>query len=228
MKLKNLIVAFALALTASAATAQTDGFAYQAVVRNAQGELVSNSDVKLRLTLNAADGTVLYQETQKAKTNAYGVLSVTVGTGTAVNGTFADVDWSKNISMKVEIDTKGGTNFTDLGTTKLQAVPYAYYAANTANSGGSMQVQGTKGQTLVHDGTNWVATDEIAVKKLDVKASENTEEALFEVKDKEGNVVFAVYPNAVRVYPQPYRKGTKSSGKILGKALCRRSISYNK
>ena len=63
-----------------------------------------------------------------------------------------------------------------------------------------MQVSGTKGQTLVHDGSTWVATDEIAVKKLDVKAKTNTEEALFEVKDKDGNVVFAVYPNAVRVY----------------------------
>ncbi|MBO7145418.1 MAG: collagen-like protein, partial [Salinivirgaceae bacterium] len=65
-----------------------------------------------------------------------------------------------------------------------------------------MQVQGSKGQTLVHDGTTWVATDEIAVQKLDVKgkASTDTEEALFEVKDKDGNVVFAVYPNAVRVY----------------------------
>ncbi|MBR5644528.1 MAG: collagen-like protein, partial [Salinivirgaceae bacterium] len=57
-----------------------------------------------------------------------------------------------------------------------------------------MQVDGVKGQTLVHDGTTWVATDEITLKKLDVKGETISDDALFEVKDKDGNVVFAVYP----------------------------------
>lgn len=211
MNFKCLFFTIATAVATMAAVAQTGGFAYQAVVRNSQGELISSTDVQLRLTLTAADGTVLYQETQKAKTNAYGVLSVTVGSGDAAQGTFANIDWSKsNIAMKVEIDTKGGTNYTDLGTTKLQAVPYAYFAANSPSSKG-IQVTGQKGQTLVYDGTTWVATDEIAVKKLDVKAdtktNANSEEALFEVKDKDGNVVFAVYPNAVRVFVDEEAEG---------------------
>ena len=211
MNFKRLFFTIATAAATMAAVAQTGGFAYQAVVRNSQGELISSTDVQLRLTLTAADGTVLYQETQKAKTNAYGVLSVTVGSGDAAQGTFANIDWSKsNIAMKVEIDTKGGTNYTDLGTTKLQAVPYAYFAANSPSSKG-IQVTGQKGQTLVYDGTTWVATDEIAVKKLDVKAdtktNANSEEALFEVKDKDGNVVFAVYPNAVRVFVDEEAEG---------------------
>ncbi|MBR4621141.1 MAG: collagen-like protein, partial [Salinivirgaceae bacterium] len=66
-----------------------------------------------------------------------------------------------------------------------------------------MQVDGREGQTLVHNGTTWVASDEISVKKLDVKAETVTEDALFEVKDKDGNVVFAVYPNGVHVYIDP-------------------------
>ncbi|MBR2194486.1 MAG: hypothetical protein IJ911_02625 [Salinivirgaceae bacterium] len=64
MKIKNLILTIATALATMAAVAQTDGFNYQAVVRNAQGELISSSQVQLRLTLLAADGTVLYQETR--------------------------------------------------------------------------------------------------------------------------------------------------------------------
>ena len=86
-----------MAVTASAANAQTDGFSYPAVVRNSNGELVSGSQVQLRLTLIAADGeTVLYQETRKAQTNDYGMLSVTVGAGTATQGTFADIDWAQD------------------------------------------------------------------------------------------------------------------------------------
>ena len=57
MKVKNLFFAMAMALTTMAASAQTDGFSYQAVVRNAQGELISSSQVQLRLTLLSADGT---------------------------------------------------------------------------------------------------------------------------------------------------------------------------
>ena len=256
MNFKRLFFTVAAVVATMAAVAQTSGFAYQAVVRNSQGELISSTDVKLQLTLTAADGTVLYQERQKAKTNDYGVLSVTVGSGEIVQGTFSKIDWAKgDIAMKVEIDTKGGDNYTDLGITKLQAVPYAYFAANSPSSKGeqgdkgadgvgianitftdnvmtvattdgrsfvsgnlkgepgtsNLQIEGTKGQTLVHDGTTWVATDEIAVKKLDVKADTktdaNSEEALFEVKDKDGNVVFAVYPNAVRVYVDEEAEG---------------------
>ena len=63
-----------------------------------------------------------------------------------------------------------------------------------------MQVQGSEGQTLVHNGTTWVATDQLSLNKLDVKPATTTEDALFEVKDKDGNVVFAVYPDGVHVY----------------------------
>jgi hypothetical protein len=209
MKFKNLLLTFAATVVTMAAVAQTDGFSYQAVVRNAQGELISSKNVQLRLTLTAADGTLLYQETQTAKTNDYGVLSVTVGAGKAVQNTFSNVDWTKgDIAMKVEIDANGGTNYTDLGITKLQAVPYAYFAANSPGGNG-VQVAGQKGQTLIYDGNAWVASDELAVKKLDVTADDNSGEALFEVKDKDGNVVFAVYPNAVRVYVDEEADGSK-------------------
>ena len=63
------------------------GFSYQAVVRNAAGELVDNSKVGLRLTLTDQTGKqVMYQETQTVTTNSYGVLSVTVGSGTPAKG----------------------------------------------------------------------------------------------------------------------------------------------
>ena len=65
-----------------------------------------------------------------------------------------------------------------MGLTPIQAVPYALYAANGGVKGDKgdkgdpgrdgMQVAGTEGQTLVHNGTTWVATDQLSVKKLDV------------------------------------------------------------
>ncbi|MBO4602900.1 MAG: tail fiber domain-containing protein [Salinivirgaceae bacterium] len=212
MNIKNLFLTVAATLTTMAAVAQTEGFSYQAVIRNSNGELVNNKNVNLRITLTDQKGEqVMYQETQTAPTNNYGVLSVIVGNGTP-DGSQAlkDVDWaSGSVWMRVEVDPNGGSSYVDLGLTQLQAVPYAFYAANGGKGEkgdkgdpgrDGMQVEGQLGQTLVHNGTTWVATDEISFKKLDVKAGNATEDALFEVKDKDGNVVFAVYPNGVHVY----------------------------
>ena len=214
-----LTVAIALTLSALTATAQTDGFSYQAVVRNAAGNLVDNSQVGLRLTLTTGqNGETVYQETHTPTTNSFGVLSVTVGAGTPTNGqSLSNVNWaSGDVWMNVEIDPKGGNEYTNLGATKLQSVPYAYYAI-TGSKGekgdpgrDGMQVNGSKGQTLVHDGTTWVATDQLSIKKLDVKGEAVNEDALFEVKDKDGNVVFAVYPNGVYVYIDPEAESSKA------------------
>ncbi|MBR5642805.1 MAG: hypothetical protein IKW77_01305, partial [Salinivirgaceae bacterium] len=73
MKIRSLLLTFAATAITTAAVAQNNGFSYQAVVRNAQNELVSNTKVGLRLTLTDQTGTpVFYQETQSnVATNAY-------------------------------------------------------------------------------------------------------------------------------------------------------------
>ena len=99
------------------AAAAQSGFNYQAVIRNAQGDLVANQQITLRISL-ASGANTLYQERQTATTNAYGVVSVVVGTGTPLSGSFSSIDWSQgNISMKTEFDPNGGTNYAVIGTT---------------------------------------------------------------------------------------------------------------
>ena len=177
MKCKMLKIKMSLLtgilLTTAIATAQPQGFSYQAVVRDSNGELVKNQNVGIQLTLADSTGTkTMYRETQTATTNSYGVLSVTVGNGIPDNNTsLSGVDWaSGKVWLHISIDVKGGVDYTNMGATKIQAVPVALYAASSGNG-----VQNN----------NTTAT------------SDNT---LFEVKDKDGNVVFAVYPNGVHVY----------------------------
>ena len=243
MKLKNLFLTIALAASATAAMAQTNGFSYQAVVRDSKGELVSNKPVGLRVTLVDSTGQSLYQQELRPSTNAYGVLSVTVGSN---DSTLLKLNWAAGVQMRVEIDPTGGANSTNLGPTPIQAVPYALYAANGGQPGpkgekgdpgiqgpagpqgpkgdDGMKVEGSEGQTLVHNGTTWVATDQLSVKKLDVKGS-TSEDALFEVKDKDGNVVFAVYPNQVHVYVDEDDTKAKRSGLIVtGRAASKTDV----
>ena len=187
MKIKNFLFAAALAFTAITASAQTGGFSYQAVVRDSNGELVSNKSVGLQLTIADSTGTkVMYSETQNARTNAYGVLGVTVGSGTPQNGgSLSNVDWAGSQAwLHIGIDINGGSSYTSFGATKIQAVPYALYAAR---SGNSSQNSGANNPT-------------------------DSSDALFEVKDNDGNVVFAVYPNEVRVYVDENDAKNKRSG----------------
>ncbi|WP_462252483.1 hypothetical protein [Ekhidna sp.] len=111
-----------------------DGFNYQAVLRDVNGEILANSSVTMRFTLSNSNDDV-WIETHSLTSNEFGVVSLIIGDGTNIGGTansFAEIDWSADISVKVEADT--GDGFVDLGTSSLQSVPYAEYAANGLTS----------------------------------------------------------------------------------------------
>ena len=169
--IRRFILTVTMAFMAAAAVEAQNSFSYQAVIRTAKGELVSNQEVGMQFSL-IYDGQVVYSETHKAKTSQYGNVQVKVGEGEVVKGSFAAVPWSTmKVMMKIEADPQGGTNYIDLGTIQLQPAPYAMYAP----------AAGT------------VHTVQAGEPKSD-------SDALFEVKDKDGNVVFAVYRDGVRVF----------------------------
>jgi hypothetical protein len=117
---------------------------YQAVVRDGAGNLVPNAGtVNFRFSVLEGNmsGPVLYSETQSTVlNNDRGLVNLAIGDGTPVVGlTLAASNFSDNTNdkyLKVEVDITGGTAFVDLGTSKLQGVPfannalYANYALN--------------------------------------------------------------------------------------------------
>lgn len=104
---------------------------YQAVIRDASNNLVSNHTVGMKISLlqGSATGTVQYVETQTPTTNVNGLASVEVGAGTLVSGTVSVIDWgTSNWFIKTEIDPTGGTNYTITSTSQLLSVPFALYS----------------------------------------------------------------------------------------------------
>ncbi|KAA5532494.1 hypothetical protein F0919_17060 [Taibaiella lutea] len=104
---------------------------YQAVVRNAAGNPVTNQTVSLRFTIHdgTSTGTVLYQETQSLSTNALGLVNIQIGGGTPVTGTFNTINWGTNNKyLQVEADITGGTTYQSLANVQLVSVPYALNA----------------------------------------------------------------------------------------------------
>ena len=113
-------------------------FNYQAVARDASGNLIANQAVSFRISIlqGSASGTVAYSETHNLTTNAYGQATLIIGAGTVVSGTFSSIGWgTNNHYIKTEMDATGGSIYNLMGTSQLLSVPYALYS-NTSGSGG--------------------------------------------------------------------------------------------
>ena len=127
-KLLTSILGIALYLASFAQAPQ--GFNYQAVIRDTEGQPLSEQQVSIRLTLQDEAGeTIHYAETHVLTTSPQGVVSLVVGSGTPVEKTFADVPWEEgDVYLMVEVDPTGGKAYSLLGVTQLLSVPYALHA----------------------------------------------------------------------------------------------------
>ena len=147
--MKNIITLI-LVLWAACLFAQApQKMSYQSVVRNSAGELVANTAVGIKISIlqGSASGTVAFAETHDSTSNANGLVSLEIGEGTTVTGTFASINWANGpYFIKTEIDPDGGSDYNISGTTELMSVPYALYAANSpAGATGPQGPQGIAG-----------------------------------------------------------------------------------
>ena len=112
---------------------------YQCVIRNSNGVLVTNHSVGIRISIlqGTATGNVVYQEIYNPdpQTNTNGLVSIEIGGGSAITGTFSVIDWASGpYFLKTETDPAGGTDYTIIGTSQLLSVPYAMYAKTAGNA----------------------------------------------------------------------------------------------
>jgi len=128
----------AVLLTASVFAQAPQKMSYQAVIRNSSNQLVTNTQVSMKISIQKKIMFIppqyqnVYVETQNPTTNDNGLVSIRIGDGTVVGGVFADIDWSNGeYFIKTETDPAGGTNYTISGSTQILSVPYALYAENT-------------------------------------------------------------------------------------------------
>ena len=149
-----LIILLAHFLISSSIFAQApQKMSYQAVIRNTSGSLVTSTLVGMKISVlqGTATGNVAYSETQTASTNANGLVSLEIGTGTFVTGTFAGINWANGpYFIKIETDPSGGTAYTIAGTNQLMSVPYALFSANGTPPGTVI------GEINYWNGTAWV------------------------------------------------------------------------
>ncbi|MFK7951762.1 MAG: hypothetical protein AB8B73_02875 [Ekhidna sp.] len=111
--------------------AQAPGsFQYQAVIRDAQGDPLTNTSVTVQFSLlqGSEAGSSVYSESHTVTTNSFGLINIAIGTG-ASSDVFENINWSAgSFFIKTEVDL--GNGLQDFGTKQLLSVPFALYGAD--------------------------------------------------------------------------------------------------
>ncbi len=132
-KLFAILVAVLLATNVLAQAPQK--MSYQAVIRDVSNNLVTNQSVGMRISI-LQGATPVYVETHATTTNTNGLISIEIGGGSIVSGSFASINWGMGTyNIKTETDPTGGTNYTAIvSTNQLLSVPYAFYASSSGDT----------------------------------------------------------------------------------------------
>ena len=126
--MKYLLSFLILTLLSSFDFYNPKGFNYQAIVRDASGNIKKNANVNVAFDILDQSDNVLYSESHTVTTNDFGVINLVIGEG-STSDDFSIVDWSiDELSIKVTLDG------TVMGTSPLLSVPYANYANNGITS----------------------------------------------------------------------------------------------
>ena len=168
---------FVTVLFSLTALAQNEGINFQGVARNAAGEVLVSQNINLRLSilLGSETGTVAYVETRQVTTNPQGVFAVVVGDDKALTKStnFSSINWTPSPKfIKVEMDPNAGSNYLVMGTSRLQAVPFAFYAngVDASNVKGVLPVSsGGTGVATISDLKTTLGLDQINNTALDTK-----------------------------------------------------------
>jgi len=173
--MKKILFPFLFLLATTAVWAQApQRISYQSIIRDSNKVVVASSPVGIKISLlqGTATGPAVYVETHRSTTNANGLVSLEIGTGTVLSGTFAGIDWSNGpYLIQTETDPTGGTNYSIPGIAALNSVPYAL---NAANAGIANSLAGT---LAIANGGTGATTATAARASLGLENVDNTSDA---------------------------------------------------
>ena len=176
---------------------------YQAIVRNITGDPIINSTVSIKIAIIAENptGTAVYAETHSLETNQYGLINLKIGKGVVVDGIFSEIEWGGNEHyIQIAIDVEGGDDYEVMGVSQILSVPYALYAKRAATVDNVDGVWTENEEGIYYTGNVGIGTSNPNSKLEIMGDKKRAVDTLFQVKDNQGNTVFAVFPDGVHIF----------------------------
>ncbi len=155
---KGLLALITIIVTQTSLAQVPQKMSYQAVIRDANNLPLVNTTVGMQISIlqGSSSGTAVYMETQTPTTNAVGLVTMEIGAGTVVSGSFTSINWSTGLYwLKTETDPLGGIAYSIIGNSQLLSVPYAFFAGSSSGGGSGWGLTGNSGTV---DGTNFIGT----------------------------------------------------------------------
>jgi len=168
------------------------GFNYMAIARDGAGDIIKNEPLGVYIAILEGDYTIVYDETHSVSTNSTGLFKIVIGTGTPMHGgyvaEFSDINWKMQPLYIQTVITYNGSDI-DMGHAELLSVPYAMLSQATMTGIDNSFTLSGPGDTVIFSNPVRVVS---SYEKTD-------EEALFAVRRKDGQTMFAVYNQGVRI-----------------------------
>ncbi|MFV5685692.1 hypothetical protein ACM55I_09590 [Flavobacterium sp. GB2R13] len=182
--MKNNLLLLLVLLFTTVFYAQTNGIAYQAVLYKPEGKTLPgvaastspmiNTAICLRFTFFDGANSLEYQETISTKTDEFGIVNTSIGTGTQSAGyvvSFKDIKWNVNDkTLKVELDEKGTcSSFIEISNQPFSSSPFAFNAITANNVSGIVALDnGGTGANNVDDALINLGAEDILNKSVDI------------------------------------------------------------
>jgi hypothetical protein len=110
---------------------------YQAIIRNGSQGLVANGNITVRISIikGSEFGSPAFVETHNSKTNSNGLVTLEIGGGIPLFGSFQNIDWSNGpYFIRTETDPLGGTEYGITSISPILTIPYAMHALRALNA----------------------------------------------------------------------------------------------
>lgn len=151
-----------ISFTVTVFSQSPEKMSYQAVIRASDNSLVADANVGIKIIIrqNSTTGTIVYEETHSVSTNSNGLVSLEIGTGSVVQGSFSDIVWSSGTYyIESQTDVTGGNNYTLVAVSQLLSVPYALHAKSADHFTGT--VTATRAEVIDLVASRDIATTDV-------------------------------------------------------------------
>lgn len=133
--MKKILFLAIFFLTALPFLSNAAGINFSITLTDAKGAPQPDTDASLRLSVipDSETATPVYIETQRVKSNPYGVAALVIGEGAYVAGNWDEIDWNRDaVYLKVERAAAGSGSYSTVGIMRFGAAPYAHHAESAS------------------------------------------------------------------------------------------------